>query len=124
MSRRVPRRRSAWRACGRSFWASSGWVSRTTSLLSGDSLLATRLIYLVRDAFAAELPFRVLFEAPTVAALTAKILARGSGGAPEETLRAAVSQEEKLLEEVDDLSEYQLDSLLADLLAEGNLAGE
>ena len=89
--------------------------------LGGHSLVALQIIARVRSTFQVQLTMRHIFEAPTVAQLAAVIKdIQLIGGTQEETsIDSFVAQdEERLLEDIDQLSDQQVDSLLNDLLRE------
>jgi acyl carrier protein len=73
--------------------------------LGGHSLLATQAMSRIRQAFQLDLPLRAIFEAPTVGSLAA-VLSAGS-------LRQPGDSAERLLEELDGLSEEEAERLLA-----------
>jgi natural product biosynthesis luciferase-like monooxygenase protein len=87
--------------------------------LGGHSLVALQIIARVRNAFQVELTMRHIFEAPTVAQLAATITnIQLTGGTHEESsIDSFVAQDEqRLLEDIDQLSDQQVDLLLNDLL--------
>ena len=74
-------------------------------VLGGHSLLSTRIVARVRDAFGVEVPLHRLFSEPTVAGLSRNLLA-DSGG------RAVVERTAELLLELDALSDDQVEQAL------------
>jgi amino acid adenylation domain-containing protein len=73
--------------------------------LGGHSLLATRLISRIREAWGTDLPLRVLFDSPTVAALASHLATASQE-------RNEVSRIAEMLERVAHLSEDETKSLL------------
>jgi acyl carrier protein len=74
--------------------------------LGGHSLLATQVVNRVRDTFNVELPLRLFFETPTIAAFASYIAESQMGEADDATLSAALA-------ELSQLSPEEMEALLA-----------
>ena len=83
---------------------------RTFVELGGHSLLAIQLVSRLGEELATEVPLRAVFEHPTVAALSAFLVGEGSGSDPAEP-----SGVDRLLEEIESLSEEEVERRLAEL---------
>ncbi|WP_430539137.1 phosphopantetheine-binding protein [Lysobacter enzymogenes] len=87
--------------------------------LGGHSLLAMQMVSRVREAFGTEMPLRAVFEWPTLEGYAGAI-ARERGATTPDAIRARTSPEEALLARIEELSEAEIDSLLDDMLLEGD----
>jgi len=86
--------------------------------IGGHSLLGLQVLARVREIFTVELPLRALFEAPTLGDLVAMV--REHRGRPDQVPQPEMApagrlDAEDLLDRIDDLSEGEMDALLAEL---------
>jgi len=87
--------------------------------LGGHSLVALQIIHRVRNVFQVELTMRQVFECPTVAQLAATITNLQLEGATQVATSIdtfVAPDEERLLQDIDKLSDQQVDSLLSDIM--------
>lgn len=88
--------------------------------LGGHSLLAMQVISRIRETFEIDMLMSRLFETPTVGGLAERIEAErqsGSKSAQQPIRRVERDEKEQLLSNIDELSDSELDVLLAQMLA-------
>ena len=93
--------------------------------LGGHSLIATQVIGRVRQKLHTELLVRSVFEAPTIAELAAAIVKLEQHTTVHKGINKRIDAQRAgdLLSKVDELSESELDTLLAEMLAEEKFTG-
>jgi pyochelin synthetase len=74
--------------------------------LGGHSLIATRVMSRIRDTFQIERPLRDLFEVPTIAGLSERILS-------DSKTRSQIERAAELLLSLDAMPENELDAMLS-----------
>jgi len=92
--------------------------------LGGDSLAATRLINRLRESFQVNLSVGTLFDNPTIAALAVVVASKTSdldANRPARTAGAQLSSASDLLNNIDQLSDEEVNALLAGM-ADGDLS--
>ncbi len=87
--------------------------------LGGHSLLAIQVTSRVREAFGLEVPLRAIFEWPSLGSFARALPRDGCAAAPA-IVRAETVEEEELLSRIDRLSDAEVDTLLGELLVDGN----
>jgi acyl carrier protein len=89
--------------------------------LGGHSLLATQVISRIRERLGSELPLRSVFESPTVSELAQGLDQQRSHNAAElPILKSAGIKPVVLPEDIEQLSEAELDALLYQVLPEAD----
>jgi acyl carrier protein len=86
--------------------------------LGGHSLLATQVLSRLRQLFPVDIPLRRLFEEPTVANLARAITENQAESTNDSIDRVMTSAADRLLSQLDELSDTEIDSLLQRELAE------
>jgi hypothetical protein len=83
--------------------------------LGGRSLLAMRLVNRINERYAANVALRDFFQEPTVARLAAEVAATRDTARPEGAEQSPSETDQRLLDQIDELSDHEVDKLLGEL---------
>ena len=87
--------------------------------LGGHSLIGTQVVSRLKDKFAVSVPLSTLFEAPTIADLAAVVTETAPDSAASSLPAITrVERDDRPEEDVDDMSDDEVEAMLAELLAE------